>query len=835
SHGELSRFDGSSFKHYYPDKNKAGYLRNDHCVAMVEDSLHNLWIGTFSGLSRYDIKAGTFTNFPIHINSITSDESVVPFWTAQNEVFCLEAGNQITSYDIHSFKRKKLVDIRESDKADLGLLKSSHAIFEAQSNSIWMLPQGEEGLVQFSLSTGKISFHKQNLYSGKPDAWGHTDAEAMCFDRKRNCIWINSHDGLTQFTLSDQKFHHIEELNPFIRTKGYARMVGIDIDMRGRIWLATIPNGILIYNPSTNFVTKLFPDSAMQHEIGDGNLKIYCDRDGIVWTSYFVFKEIYQLIPHSPSAKSFTANHYKPDSLISLDIGNMVAGEHGELWIGTAYGLNIYNPIKETFKVLAKKDMPGIKGIFPLAIDTLRKKAWICTSPPDIVYEMNLQNKKCKLVIFKDTLGRTMPPVHIISKVSNLYKNGCLFYDAGYGIFEEQGDSAVARLIIPFQQEIYKAILAEDRILFLKTFLGNLTYYNYGGRWLKKTKLLDSIDWDDIFYDSLNKTYWAAVEGKIIHYDKNFRIISSYTNGNELMRGILNILPDKYGNIWFNNDRKMVGNLHIKTGIITMLSEQDGYQKQWYDIYSPIPAKAGSNLYFVGNSLAPEVNLVEINPGKLNSYPAVTVYFRSLEIRDFSSSLSADINDIKKLSLKYFQNTINIETGVIDYYSKGKNYIRYKLEVGGKAAGWQYIPLKSIIHYEGLLPGNYKLIIQGSNTANEFNGPEKILLININAAFWNTWWFRLIIIGVAAFIIVNIFRQRIKKIRHDAFIKNQLKDLEMKALKAQMNPHFIYNALNSIQSLVANDKKTEGIHYIGSFSRLLRQVLDNSENNVISL
>jgi LytS/YehU family sensor histidine kinase len=57
----------------------------------------------------------------------------------------------------------------------------------------------------------------------------------------------------------------------------------------------------------------------------------------------------------------------------------------------------------------------------------------------------------------------------------------------------------------------------------------------------------------------------------------------------------------------------------------------------------------------------------------------------------------------------------------------------------------------------------------------------------------------------------------------------------MKALKAQMNPHFIYNALNSIQSLFANDKKPEGIHYIGSFSRLLRQVLDNSENNVVSL
>jgi hypothetical protein len=250
-------------------------------------------------------------------------------------------------------------------------------------------------------------------------------------------------------------------------------------------------------------------------------------------------------------------------------------------------------------------------------------------------------------------------------------------------------------------------------------------------------------------------------------------------------------------------------------------------------MYSPIPKQAGDKLYFVGNALAPGISLDQINPVNLNTYPLGKVYFRSLEIKDFS--LSENISNIKKLSLKYFQNKINIETGVIDFYSEGKNYIRYKLEVSGKTANWQYVPSKSVIHYEELQPGNYKLTIQASNAANEFKGPEKILLINISAAFWNTWWFRLVITAIAAFIIVNIFQQRIKKIRRDAFTKNQLKDLEMKALKAQMNPHFIYNALNSIQALVANDKKEEGIHYIGSFSRLLRQVMDNSDNNVISL
>src|SRR5215216_4781614 len=109
SHGELSRFDGSSFKRYYPDKDKPGTIRNEHCTAMVEDSLHNLWIGTFRGLCRYDIKADTFTNFPIHIDSSTSEESVFPFCATRNEVFCIEAGNQLTNYDIHSLKRKKLL------------------------------------------------------------------------------------------------------------------------------------------------------------------------------------------------------------------------------------------------------------------------------------------------------------------------------------------------------------------------------------------------------------------------------------------------------------------------------------------------------------------------------------------------------------------------------------------------------------------------------------------------------------------------------------------------------------------------------------------------------
>lgn len=183
--------------------------------------------------------------------------------------------------------------------------------------------------------------------------------------------------------------------------------------------------------------------------------------------------------------------------------------------------------------------------------------------------------------------------------------------------------------------------------------------------------------------------------------------------------------------------------------------------------------------------------------------------------------------------LDYNQNSLGISFNAIGLSTSNSNpEFSYKLMPLDKS--WS-IPSKSkFVSFAQLPPGKYQFEVKAKDRASGWSQPA-IFNFEISPAFWNRWWFRMIIIAIASFIIISIFRARIQKIKQDSLVQNQLKELEMKALKAQMNPHFIYNALNSIQSLFANDKKTEGIHYIGSFSRLLRQVLDNSENNVISL
>src|SRR5215510_5736170 len=77
--GELCRFDGGTIKKYMPDPQKSGAINSDYIQSFEEDSLQNIWIGTGKGISRYDSKADTFTNFLPLIDTGSSLKTIVPF------------------------------------------------------------------------------------------------------------------------------------------------------------------------------------------------------------------------------------------------------------------------------------------------------------------------------------------------------------------------------------------------------------------------------------------------------------------------------------------------------------------------------------------------------------------------------------------------------------------------------------------------------------------------------------------------------------------------------------------------------------------------------------
>ena len=136
----------------------------------------------------------------------------------------------------------------------------------------------------------------------------------------------------------------------------------------------------------------------------NNNLRLYCDRDGIVWTSKLGLNGVYELLPYNPPVKRYAADPKLPGSLSNKNIDNILPGPMGKMWIGTADGLNIFDPETEKFEVLREKDLPGIKGptIAPLYIDTVRQKAWLGAMIQKgaervvSIYEMNLETRECR-------------------------------------------------------------------------------------------------------------------------------------------------------------------------------------------------------------------------------------------------------------------------------------------------------------------------------------------------------------------------------------------------------------------------------------------------------
>jgi len=477
--GELCRFDGNVFKKYLPDQQKREAINSDAIFSFEEDSLHNIWIGTAIGLSRYDFKADTFTNFSPFIDSAFPALAIAPFWATNDEIFCMEPGPLITAFNIHTLIRRKLGNLPKEVEPLIHYWNTNKSFFDARSNCIWMLSYRQSGgLEQIFLDGKKPQHYSWPYYRNSP--YYSTNlrhgAEDMRYDAKRNSIWINSDDGLLEFSLDDKQFHHIEALNEFIKLKDYDRYVGLDIDKDGRVWLATKPKGILIYDPKTERVRQLFSDPDLQQKTGEVNLHIYCDRDGIVWTSYYDHRGIYELLPFIPPVKRYAPNPKLKDSLSNKSIYTIVPAAHGQMWIGTDDGLNIFDPNTEKFEVLREKDLPGIRenAIIPLHIDTIRRKAWlIIVSPGQIagtdIYEMDIKTRKCRPIIFRDKSKR-FDTLWISPSFTRPYKNGLLVCDENYGFFEIKGGSLFADLVTPFKKEISRFVLEEDRFIFLRKF-----------------------------------------------------------------------------------------------------------------------------------------------------------------------------------------------------------------------------------------------------------------------------------------------------------------------------------------------------------------------------
>jgi len=464
------------------------------------------------------------------------------------------------------------------------------------------------------------------------------------------------------------------------------------------------------------------------------------------------------------------------NSLSSGLVSTIIPGPQGKLWLGTADGINIFDPLTESFEVLREKDLPGAKGtaIIPLYIDTVRQLAWLNAGSQETteqyfgmnMYEMDLKTKKCRRIVFKNG-SMQIDTFSVLHTLVRSYRNGILFCDEKHGIFEASSGEGVANLVINLAPpDGFGALeLVGDRYLFLQNGEGlpNYTFENKNGKWAKIHHPIDSLNWTSVKYDKKSQTYWVSFSDKLIQFTKEFNEIKSFDEEDGYSSFFMNMEFDDEGNLWFINKARQLGRFNPATDIFTYFSETNGYFKKDFIWFTPITKDKEGDIY-TGIGWQTGIHLPNwwidrIYPEKYSAVNSVRVYLSSFSVNQKTIPQLTGINNLEKLSLRYDQNVIRIETGIINFFSREKGNIRYMLEKNGKRGEWIY-PNDHIIRLEDLRPADYRLTMQASNESKEFIGPAKILTFNISPPFWQTWWFRSLVLVALLALIYGFIQYR---------------------------------------------------------------------------
>ncbi len=326
----------------------------------------------------------------------------------------------------------------------------------------------------------------------------------------------------------------------------------------------------------------------------------------------------------------------------------------------------------------------------------------------------------------------------------------------------------------------------------------------------------------DIIQDLDSSKIWVGGEGGILSYNYNTGITGDITtsvpNGFEFgiyrmhQKKDRNFFVTTTGNKLFEWDTRTKKVLHIDMekgwwaenmlNTSNIIIDENG---TWWGTFRYGLIQFNKNNFFSNADLnAPQIKGLEVNYTPWQYHPI------------------AYINN--PLQLKHSESPISIVCSSI-YRDK----VQFMLE--GAENTWQTGEKAT---YANLREGNYLFKARSIDNVGNFS-QEETLMLKILPPWWRTWWFRIFASVSLTLILLLIIRKTINSIQKENEYKIKLANSELKAIRSQMNPHFIFNCMTAIDGLIAKGQNQKASEYLGKFSKLVRQVLQLSEKQLISL
>ncbi len=208
---------------------------------------------------------------------------------------------------------------------------------------------------------------------------------------------------------------------------------------------------------------------------------------------------------------------------------------------------------------------------------------------------------------------------------------------------------------------------------------------------------------------------------------------------------------------------------------------------------------------------------------------------RSVKIQEIE--IFSDPFSVSDFEVPYFNNYITFDFINPAWHTVFTGAFRYRLN--GLDTSWIRSDIRDgKASFAGLNAGKYELEVQFSANEKIWSKPT-LLKFKIVPAFWQTWWFKVAIFIACIILIIFIFRftffSKILQERERARVYYEKSELELRALQAQMNPHFLFNALQSIQNYILKNDSRQSIYYLSQFSKLMRLILEASRKKWTTL
>lgn len=402
-------------------------------------------------------------------------------------------------------------------------------------------------------------------------------------------------------------------------------------------------------------------------------------------------------------------------------------------------------------------------------------------------------------------------------------KGGGYWVGTAYGIYKVKNDEVVYNS----RTDNFRAMissLAEDNngTLWFSTVNGLWKYSNKIIQYVGQENKLLSKQCGDMFFNRTDSSLWLGTNGAgVVIYHPGRRTVSQLTTDDGLVSNSIQDFFEYNSSVWVGT-QKGISVIALKNGKIKDVQNITTFDGLPTNEINSIFIKDSTLYVGTGNGLV-ITNLKNCDP---NTYsPNIVLNGINVDGKDFKA-------DSEKVNIEYASNLITVSYSGLAYKNMGKLLYRYRLL--GLDTNWVYT-FNTSCSFSQLNTGSYLFEIQAQNSSNVWSPSRQLVTIIVAPPYWQKWWFILIVASALASILYGVYMLRMREVNKRNELINNINLYKQQSLRQQMNPHFIFNTLNSIQYYILERDTISSHKYLTKFAKLMRLTLDNSQSPTIPL